>query len=228
MPIELVIFDCDGTLTDSEIIIGAEEVAALKPYGIEMEVPEFLRRFAARPEADVLAELETEAGRALPDDVFKSADARIDERLWRELKVIDGVHDALDRLDQPRCICSNSRDTRLKMELQRTELWDRFRPYVFSARDLEGVTPKPAPDVFLHAAREFEVSPGECVVVEDSAAGVTAGVAAGMRVVGFTGGSHSWTGHADTLTEAGAETVIHRMADLPALVEAMSVWSPDA
>ena len=219
MPCRLVIFDCDGTLMDSEIIIGGEEIAALAPYGFEIDVKDYLRRFAARPEAEVRAAIEEEIGRALPDTVFDGVDARVDERLWREVKAVDGVHAMLDRLDQPRCICSNSRNARLKLELSRAELWDRFRPYVFSGRDLDGVAPKPAPDVFLHAAREFEVAAADCLVIEDSVAGVEAGVAAGMRVVGFTGASHSWQGHGDSLTDAGALTAIRHMGDLPELAD---------
>ena len=219
MPCELVIFDCDGTLTDSEMIIGGEEVAKLSEYGLKMEVTEYLRRFAARPEAEVRAALEEELGRALPDDAFGGIDQRIDERLWRELKAVDGVHAMLDRLDQPRCICSNSRDARLKLELQRVELWDRFRPYIYSGRDLPDVAPKPEPDVFLHAAQEFGVEPKACLVIEDSVAGVEAGVSAGMRVVGFTGASHSWQGHGEALTDAGALTTIRHMRDLPELAD---------
>ncbi|ODN68534.1 6-phosphogluconate phosphatase [Methylobrevis pamukkalensis] len=83
---------------------------------------------------------------------------------------------------------------------------------------------KPAPDVFLHAAEVFGVAPHEAVVVEDSVHGAQGAVAAGMRVIGFTGASHSWPGHADALTEAGVETVVRRLADVAPVIEAMKVW----
>ena len=91
---------------------------------------------------------------------------------------------------------------------------------------MEGVSPKPAPDVFLHAAREFEVEPSACLVLEDSPAGVAGAKAAGCRVVGFTGGSHSKPGHADRLTEAGAETCIDKLFALPELVRVLGEWNP--
>lgn len=221
---ELVIFDCDGTLMDSELIIVEEEVAAFREAGIEIEASEFLRRFVGQSEKAIRETLEAEFDRHLPDDFDKDVPHKTDERLWREVKAIDGAHAMLDALDQPRCICSNSGNQRLKIELTRAELWDRFRPYVFSSQDIEGVEKKPAPDVFLHAAKEFETDPTACVVVEDSVPGVTAGLSAGMRVIGFTGGSHSWPGHADELTEAGAETVVNKLVELPQVVEAFEAW----
>lgn len=221
---ELVIFDCDGTLMDSELIIVEEEAAAYREAGIEISAKEFQRRFTGQPEELIRETLEAEFDRHLPDDFDKDVPNRTNERLWREVKAIEGAHAMLDNLDQPRCICSNSSNERLKIELTRGELWDRFRPYIYSSQDIEGVERKPEPDVFLYAAKAFETKPEACVVVEDSVPGVTAGVAAGMRVVGFTGGSHSWPGHADALTDAGAETVIAKITDLPQLIEALSMW----
>ena len=83
---------------------------------------------------------------------------------------------------------------------------------------------KPEPDLFLHAAAEFDAEPKNCVVVEDSISGVKAGVAAGMRVIGFTGGSHTHQGHADELTDAGAETVVRRLIDIPPIIEVFAEW----
>ena len=124
---------------------------------------------------------------------------------------IPGVQEMLDALDDPRCICSNSRPERLKVSLSKAGLWDRFRPYVFSAQAVREGRGKPAPDVFLHAAETFETAPADAIVVEDFVAGVTGGVAAGMRVIGFTGASHTWPGHGEALMEAGALTVIRRL-----------------
>jgi beta-phosphoglucomutase-like phosphatase (HAD superfamily) len=95
---------------------------------------------------------------------------------------------------------------------------------VFSAADVRQGRGKPHPDVFLHAAETFAVDPATVVVIEDSATGVTAASAAGMRVIGFVGGAHTWQGHAERLMDAGAETVVRRLKEVPAVVEALRGW----
>lgn len=221
---KLVIFDCDGTLMDSEGLAAEVECELLGDYGIEMSIDEFNQRFAGTSSEHVMEILQEESGRAFPDDHLKKLDSKMNEKLWREAKAIDGAHELLDVLDYPRCICSNAGLEKLKIELSRAELWDRFRPYVFSAKDLEECAAKPAPDVFLHAAKEFDVAPNACTVIEDSETGVRGAKAAGMRVIGFTGGSHVGPGHADKLTDAGAETVVGRLVDLPKTIEALALW----
>jgi HAD superfamily hydrolase (TIGR01509 family) len=160
--------------------------------------------------------------------MIRRAELETDRRLDAEVEALPGVQEMLDTLDDPRCICSNSRPERLRVTLERTRLWDRFRPYIFSARDVAEGRGKPAPDVFLHAARVFEVDPAEAIVVEDSVAGVTGAAAAGMRVIGFTGASHAWPGLGEALMDAGALTVIRRLADVPATIEALKAWRPEA
>ncbi len=221
--IELVIFDCDGTLMDSEMLAAEVETAALAEFGSKMSANEFVQRFAGTSSENFKETMEEELGRSLPDDHVSKVRAKLNERLWREVKAVEGATAVLDMFDQPRCVCSNAPMEKLKIELTRGELWDRFRPYVFSASDL-GVEKKPAPDVFLHAAKEFGIDPKTCIVVEDSISGVKGATAAGMRVVGFTGGSHAWIGLADMLTEAGAETVIAKLTELPQVIEAFFMW----
>ncbi len=221
---ELVLFDCDGTIMDTELLAAECEVEALSAYGIKLTPREFSARFAGTSSEVVKDAMEEELGRSLPDDHIKTVKSKMREKLWREAKPMPGIQELLDQLDQPRCVCSNADMEKLKIELTRGELWDRFRPYVFSAHDLESNKRKPEPDIFLHAAAEFEVAPENCVVVEDSIAGIKAGKAAGMRVIGFTGGSHTHPAHADELTEAGAETVVRRLAEIPAIIEAFAEW----
>ena len=108
--------------------------------------------------------------------------------------------------------------------LRRTNLYDRFRPYIFSSKDFDPPGNKPKPDVFLKALAEFQVEPREAVVIEDSAHGIQGAKAAGCRVIGFTGASHTWASHSDVLTEAGAETAIRSFEDLPGLIEVFSNW----
>ena len=224
MPIDLVIFDCDGTLMDSERIASEVEAAALTEAGVPMTPDEFENRFAGTSTRQAMRIVEEEAGRPLPDGYKAKVDAEIVRRFRTEVRALPGAAEVLDRFDQPRCVCSNSTMEKLEAELRRGELWDRFRPYIFSAEDLPDCRVKPAPDVFLHACREFDVAPRAAMVLEDSVSGVAAAAAAGCRVVGFAGASHVRPGHADRLTEAGAETVINRLLDLPELITVFGEW----
>ena len=222
---QLLIFDCDGVLIDSEIIAARVQSEMLLEEGIELDAGESAARFAGLTWKTILERLSEETGHRFSEAFMNSVDAEIDRRLATEAEEIVGAREMLERLDLPRCICSNSSAARLELELDHVGLWDFFRPYVFSAGDVGRA--KPAPDVFLHALKVFEVTGPQSVVIEDSVHGVTAARAAGCRVVGFTGAGHSYPGHADELTEAGAETVINRLADYPAVVEVFADWQDD-
>jgi HAD superfamily hydrolase (TIGR01509 family) len=223
----LIVFDCDGVLIDSEIISARVDCEILREFGYEITPEELAHRFAGFATKRIFELIGEEIGRPIPEATVKRAEAETDRRLGEEVHPIAGVQQMLDALDGPRCVCSNSRSERLKISLAKAGLWDRFRPYVFSAHDVGEGRGKPAPDVFLHAAQVFEVPPAAAIVVEDSVAGVTGAVAAGMRVIGFTGASHSWPGHGDALIDAGALTVVRRLADVPATVRAMREWRPE-
>jgi len=220
----LIIFDCDGVLIDSEIIAAKVEAELLAENGYKIDPLEHAMRFTGLNFSESLKMIEEETGRSFPDDISEKVEAEIDSRLWRDVVALPGASEVLDALDQPRCICSNSVDERLKMSLTKVGLWDRFRPYVFSAVSLPDIAVKPAPDIYLHAARDFNIAPRECVVIEDSAHGVSGAVAAGMRVIGYVGASHTYPGHAEQLMDAGAETIVHNLLDIPKIVEAFSKW----
>lgn len=222
----LVLFDCDGVLVDSEIIASRVDSERLAAIGYDISVQEMSHRFAGLTWDRISKLIEADMGHSLPENFHTETDMELDARLKKDLNIIPGVQEMLDKLDYPRCICSNSSPERLKISLTKTELYDRFRPYIFSAVAVRNKQPKPSPDVFLHGAAEFGVDPRDCVVVEDSTHGIHGARAAGMRVIGFTGGSHTWPGHADALTAAGAVTVINRMADLPAMIDALAAWNP--
>jgi HAD superfamily hydrolase (TIGR01509 family) len=223
----LIVFDCDGVLVDSEILSAEVDSEILREFGYEITAKELAHRFAGFTTERIFELAAAEIGRAIPDEAIRRAERDTDRRLGKEVQAIPGVHAMLDMLDDPRCICSNSRSERLRITLEKVDLWDRFRPYVFSARDVGEGRGKPAPDVFLHAAEVFETDPAEAVVIEDSVAGVTGAVAAGMRVIGFTGASHSWPGHAEALMDAGAFTVVRRLSDVPGTIEAIREWRPE-
>lgn len=219
----LVIFDFDGTLVDSEILWAQATAEILQEEGIDMSVETYNAQYAGMNAPEIIAHLEDELDQGLSHDIPQRIEDKVDKKLER-LKLIDGVQEMLDQLDYARCLCSNSPSDYLAEHMRATGLWDRFRPYVYAAPEVGNKAPKPDPNVFLHAATSLSMEPKECYVVEDSFHGVQAAVAAGMRVVGFIGGSHTYPGHGEHLMDAGAETVINRYQDLPATLEALRVW----
>jgi len=221
----LIVFDCDGVLVDSESIASSVESEFFAEFGYEITPQEVTRRFAGLTGRAVGEIVEAETGRTLPDDFFQRSQEEIDRRLARDLRPVPGADEVLDRLDgQPLCVCSNSSMRRLRISLEKVRLWDRVAPHVYSAVEVGDRQPKPAPNVYRYAMAEFGADPRDTVVLEDTVFGVAAAKAAGARVIGFTGAAHSWPGHADALTDAGAETVINRLADLPATAEALLAW----
>ena len=221
---DLIIFDCDGVLVDSEIIAAEVESKLLTEAGYPIGVEEMGERFAGMTWQNILLTIEREAAIPLSASLLDKSEKLLDARLARDVKVIDGVKFALSRLRKPYCICSNSSSHRLDMMLSKVGLKEIFAPHIFSAKDLGPDRVKPKPDIFLHGAAQFGADPARTLVVEDSVHGITGARAAGMRVVGFTGASHSYPSHADRLTEAGAETVISRMSELPDVIAALAEW----
>lgn len=222
---DLIIFDCDGVLVDSEIIAAQVESRLLTEAGYPISVEEMGERFSGMTWKNILLEVEREASIPISATLLEKSEKLLDARLARDVKVIEGVKFALSRLTTQRCICSNSSSARLDMMLTKVGLKPYFESHVYSAKDLGADRVKPKPDIFLHGAEQFAVSPDRVVVIEDSVHGITGARAAGMRVIGFTGASHSYPSHADKLTDAGAETVISRMQDLPATIAALSEWA---
>lgn len=221
----LIIFDCDGVLVDSEIIAAEVESKLLTDVGYSIEAGELAERFAGLTWQDILLAVEREAGIPISASLLDKSKLILDERLKNEVQIIEDAAEAISALKLPKCICSNSTTERLEMMLKRTELHDLFAPHIFSAREVGNGKTKPDSNVFLHAAKQFNVDPANVIVLEDSTHGVHGARAAGMRVIGFTGGAHSYPGHADRLTDAGAETVIRRHKDLGDVIEALSYWS---
>ncbi|NMG38902.1 HAD-IA family hydrolase [Chelativorans sp. ZYF759] len=225
---ELVIFDCDGVLVDSEIIAARAEAEILAKAGFEITAEDLARDYAGLTFKDILLRIEAEQGLVVQASLIAQAEKLVDQKLAREVRAIEGAAEAAASIRSPKCVCSNSSGERLRLTLGRTGLLPLFADAIYSAVETPSRLPKPHPDVFLHAAAAMNADPKRSFVIEDSIHGVAGATAAGMRVIGFTGASHSQPGHADALTEAGAETVIHRLADLQSVLAALSDWSEDA
>ena len=225
---ELVIFDCDGVLVDSEIIASRVEAELLTAAGFEISAEEIAETYAGLTFKDILLRIEEKSKIPFQASLIDQAEVLVDRRLAGEVRAIDGAHEAVNGITTKRCICSNSRSERLDAMLTRTRLKPFFEGRIFSALETPTGKPKPAPDVFLHAAQQMDADPAQTFVIEDSVHGIAGARAAGMRVIGFTGASHTYPGHADVLTDAGAETVIRRWAELKSTIAALAVWSEDA
>jgi len=181
---DLVIFDCDGVLVDSERLIVRTESRILSHLGWPLTEADIVERFVGRSAAHMRAEVERHIGRSVDWDI--EFEARYRDILARELVVVDGVVEALDAIAVTSCVASSGSHEKMEFTLGLTGLRERFRGRIFSADDVAHA--KPAPDIFLHAAREMGTEPERCAVVEDSVSGVTAGLAAGMTVFAFAGG----------------------------------------
>jgi HAD superfamily hydrolase (TIGR01509 family) len=225
---DLVIFDCDGVLVDSEIIAARVEADLLTAAGFPISAAEIAEIYAGLTFRDILLRVEEKANIPFQASLIDQAEAQVDRKLAADVRAIEGAHEAAAAVAGKKCICSNSSAERIDMMLTKTGLKRFFEGRVFSALDKEVGKPKPAPDVFLHAAKKMGVDPQRAFVIEDSVHGIHGAKRAGMRVIGFTGASHTYPGHADALTDAGAETVIRRWADLKNTLAALSAWSADA
>jgi HAD superfamily hydrolase (TIGR01509 family) len=221
---DLIIFDCDGVLVDSEIIAAEVESKLLTDAGYPIGAEEMGERFAGMTWQNILFEVEREASIPLSASLIDQSEKLLDVRLEQDVQAIPGVPQALSRLPMKRAVCSNSSMRRLEMMLTKVGYRDLFAPHIYSAKDLGADRVKPKPDIFLHGAKALGVAPVNTIVIEDSVHGIHAARAAGMRVIGFTGASHTYPSHADRLTDAGAETVIARMSDLPGIVMALAEW----
>jgi HAD superfamily hydrolase (TIGR01509 family) len=213
---DLIIFDCDGVLVDSEIIAHTLLAQMMTDLGPPMTTAEAVQKFAGRSLADTLSLIEAGLGRSIPEELGQRYGRLLLERLGGELKPIAGVKAAIAALPYPRCVASSSSLERIRLSLEATELASLFGANIFSATQV--AHGKPAPDLYLFASRRMGIAPEHCVVVEDSALGVTAGRAAGMKVIGFTGAAHATPDAAQRLAAAGACSVISSMVDLPAAV----------
>ncbi len=185
---DLVIFDCDGVLIDSEVISARMLIAALGHLGVSVDMAYVARHFLGRSYPTVMATIRQDFGLDLPPAFEENYRNRLLAAFERELRVMPHVADVLDGLQIPFCVATSSSPRRAQMSLQLVGLTKRIGPRIYTSSMV--ARGKPAPDLFLHAAAEMGVAPADCLVIEDSLTGVRAGLAAGMEVWRFTGGSH--------------------------------------
>ena len=211
--IELVIFDCDGVLVDTEPIACRVTAQVLTGLGWPLSEADVIERFVGRSRASIGVDMQAHLG----EQGFIEADRQIQQLYWQaidaELAPIDGIVDVLAELTLSRCVASSGTQDKMRKTLGRTGLYPFFEGRIFSATEVEHG--KPAPDLFLHAAEQLGVRPEHCVVVEDSRPGVQAARAAGMRSFGYAGGvtPAEWLVGPDTV-------VFHDMRELPELLAA--------
>ena len=208
---DLVIFDCDGVLVDSEMLSCRCLTEALATHGISLDLEQALDLFLGRSTSAVFEHYQA-LGHTIPEQFSADLGAGVRTAFVAALRPIEGVDSVLKELQIPHCVASSSDIARVSLSLSLTGLATYFGSRLYTSQMVK--RGKPAPDLFLHAAEQMRADPRCTLVIEDSVSGVTAGKAAGMTVWGFVGGSHyrSRDGHA-ILLEAGADRVFERMAD---------------
>ena len=208
---DLIIFDCDGVLVDSELLSCRCLSDVLAEFGFRLGVEQALELFLGRS-ATAIEQYYRGLGQTLPDDFLPRLKARVLETFAGALQPIPGVGTVLSELKTPCCVASSSDIDRVSLSLDVTGLAPHFGDRLYTAQMVRHG--KPAPDLFLHAAGKMRASPSRTLVIEDSVSGVQAAKAAGMMVWGFAGGSHyrGRDGHA-ILSAAGADRVFARMSD---------------
>jgi HAD superfamily hydrolase (TIGR01509 family) len=221
---DLIIFDCDGVLVDSEVISCRAHADTLTRHGYPITSEQVLERFLGRSMRQTTIEIEAELGRRLPDDFTSQTYAEIFRSFATSLEATPHIVETLAQIKQPICVASSGPPEKISASLNRTGLYDRFAPHIFSAVQVRHG--KPAPDLFLFAAGQMQTAPEKCLVIEDSIAGIAGAIAAGMPVLGFHGGSHCRPGYGDGLRAAGASATFDDMRQLPGLIERIGAAAP--
>jgi HAD superfamily hydrolase (TIGR01509 family) len=213
-----VIFDCDGVLVDTELVSNTVLAGLLTDAGCETTLELCLRDYRGRSLPSVMQLAAVRHGAVLPDDIPQRYYDAVEARFARSTRPIAGVVAALAEIDLPMCVASSGPHRKMAVTLRATGLWERFEGSIFSATEV--AHGKPAPDLFLHAARQMGFDPASTAVVEDSVPGVQAARAARMRALAFAADAD-----AAALAAAGGE-VFDDMAQLPALLGCAALRSP--
>ncbi len=210
---DLVIFDCDGVLVDSERVANEVFARALREIcGIEFTLEHMFDTFVGHSKAQCLAKIEQMLGHPPPADLDRRYHEDINTALETSVEAVRGIDRVLAVLELPSCVASSGSHDKMRLTLGRTGLYDYFAGRIYSACEVD--RGKPHPDIYLHAAASMgNVDPARCLVIEDSPVGVTGALAAGMTVFGY---AELMPAH--KLKAAGAHRIFDDMLDLPALI----------
>ena len=185
---ELIIFDCDGVLIDSEIISATTLLELLEANGLSIELSHVQEHFLGRSFPTVAASIRSQFKIDLPGDFESEYRRRLLHDFEHALRTTKGVVEVLEQLGTPYCVATSSSPERIVRSLQIVDLDHFFAGHIYTASEVRNG--KPAPDLFLHVASSEGADPRRCIVIEDSLPGIEAAISAGMRVLRYTGGSH--------------------------------------
>ncbi len=217
---DLVIFDCDGVLIDSELLTIEVEVALLAEAGVAITADEIIERYVGISMKEMIADLEARFACSLGDELAVRHARQVRDAFERGLEPMPGVTAVLAGVPGKICVASSSSPERLRHTLGIAGLYERFNSHIFSASMV--LRGKPAPDLFLDAAERMDAAAPRCLVIEDSIPGIEAAASAGMTAIGFTGGSHCRAGHAARLGAAGAAMTVELMSEMLPAMAALS------
>lgn len=217
--LDLIIFDCDGVLVDSEIIGIKLTVSLLNQQGVDIDVAKFTRLYSGLVWEALIEQVHRDTGVRVSASISQHFYSQLMTAFATDLERVAGSIEVISNITTPKCICSNSGSEQLDYMLTQTRLKSLFAPYIYSAQDLGPGRGKPEPDIFLHGAQQFNAQPVNTLVIEDSVHGVMAAKRAGMYVVGFIGGAHTTSDHQSRLITAGADVVIDSLYQLPEEIE---------
>jgi HAD superfamily hydrolase (TIGR01509 family) len=219
-PIRLVIFDCDGVLVDSEPLAMRVLISAIEAQGLTVDKTDAFKNYLGRSLASISRSLHETHGMPLSPAALESMRGDLYALYRQELKASPGLPEVLDELKVPFCVASSSQLERIRLSLELTGQIARFEPNIYSASMV--TNGKPAPDLFLYAAGRMGVPPENCLVIEDSPAGITAAKAAGMRVLAYLGGNHILTsGLRPSIEALQPDGIFDDMQALPNLVRSL-------
>ncbi|MBA3721083.1 MAG: HAD family hydrolase [Parachlamydiaceae bacterium] len=216
LPLELIIFDCDGVLVDSEIIGNQVIHKELLLLGYSITLEQYMQTGVGRRKEEE-DEILNQMGIKKPNDFWPKVDKKILDEFTATLKPIHGVKEVLQDIKIKKCIASSSGRNRLEHSLRITHLYQQFESVIFDGDMVK--KGKPDPDIFLLASKTFGISPDRCLVIEDSINGIKAAQAAGMRVWGFIGGAHCNPSYIKTIEQTGVELIFSDIKQLPQLLK---------
>lgn len=213
----LLVCDFDGVVADSEVVANTILAEMISQQGVPTTLQECYSKYMGRGLVEVISKVEADLDKKLPDSFQSDFHSRLMARFRQGLNPVNGAPEFLEYFAHlPKCIASASSPDRLELCIDVLGLERTFGAHVYSASLV--ARGKPHPDIFLYAARQMDISPSRAIVIEDSAKGVRAGVAAGMIVIGLLAASHIPKGHGDRLYRAGAHHVAATFADARATI----------